>query len=128
MHPTLGKTSDGFTVLADLLDDVSLLSECSCRTGLDTLAATGAAAGVAPVFGHVADDAGVDAAAGDFPDVGAFHFGADANTARAENAAVVVEDEARVCHVDRLAWIVIGIASVGDAERLCERLEFAVAV
>ena len=125
---TLGKAADGFAVLGHLLDADSLLGECSRWAGLDAFATAGAGTRVAPVFGHVADDPCVNAPSGDFPDIRTFELGADPDTARAENAAVVIEDEAGMRHIHRLAWIVVGVPDMSDAERLSEGLQLTMAV
>ena len=46
----------------------------------------------------------------------------------AQDAAVVVEHEARMRHVDRQARRIVGIADVGDAEALRQSLQLAMAV
>ena len=95
-----GQARDSFALLDHLVDGEAFFSERAGGTGLNAFAAAGAVAGVSPVVFEVADDARVDAARGDLPDMRAFNFSADSDAARAENAAIVIEDEARVRHVD----------------------------
>src|SRR5208337_559950 len=96
--------------------------------GLHAFAAGGAIVRVAPIVLEIADNARIDAARRDFPDVGALDFGADADTTRAENAAVVIEDEAGMGHVNGEAGVVVGVAHMRDAERLRHGLQFAVTI
>ena len=53
---------------------------------------------------------------------------ANADAARAENAAVVVQNEAGMRDIHRQPRVVVGEADVGEAERLRQRLQFAMAV
>ena len=55
-------------------------------------------------------------------------LGANPDAARAKNAAIVIENVARVTHVDRETRIVVRIADMRDLEPLGERLKLAVAV
>ena len=95
-----GQSADDFALLDHFVDGESFFGKSAGGAGLDTFAARGAVAGFAPVVFEVADDARVDTARGDLPDVGSLDLGADAHAARAENAAVVIEDEAGMGHVD----------------------------
>ena len=61
------------------------------RQDLHALAATGATQACSPCLVQVDDDAAVGAASHDVPYMGALDLVADAHTARAEDAAVVVE-------------------------------------
>jgi hypothetical protein len=54
-----------------------------------------------PTAAQLGDEPGLDATAGDVPDVRALDLGAGTHAARAEDAAVVVQHEARVRGVDR---------------------------
>ena len=119
---------DGFALLDHLVNGEAFFRERAGGAGLDAFAAAGAVARVAPVVFEIADDAGVDAARGDLPHMRSFHLSADPDAAGAEDAAIVIEDKARVAHVHGQARVVVGIAHVGDAERLRHGLQFAVAV
>jgi hypothetical protein len=95
------------------MDCIALLRECPRRTGLDTFAAAGAILRLAPIIPEISDNARVDTARSD--------------AARAENTAIVIEDEARMRHIHRQARVVIGVAHMCDAEGLRKRLKFAMA-
>ena len=123
-----GEAGDGLGLLDHFVDTEAFFCQGASGAGLHALSAGGAIRGVAPVVFQVAYDAGVDAARGNFPDVGAFNFCADPYAARAENAAIVIKDEARVAHVYLQARVVVGVADVGDAERLRHGLQLAMAV
>ena len=86
--------------LLPLGDRSALLEERAGRADLDALAAAGAGRRLAPRRPHVGDDAGVDAAAHHVPGVRALDLVADADAARAHDAAVVVDGEQRVAGVD----------------------------
>ena len=62
------------------------------------------------------------------PDIRAFQLSAYAYTARAENAAIVIENETGVRHVDRQSRIVVGVADVGYAQRPRQRLQLAMTI
>ena len=86
------------------------------HTGLLAFSAAGAGIGFAPRLAEVADQQRVSAAVGDIPGVGAFHLVADAHAARAENAAVVIEAEARVAQIDLEPRMLVIEPDVIDAE------------
>jgi len=67
---------------------------------MDALTAVRAGCGIAPLFIHLADDASVDTAGGEFPDMCSFQFGADSNATRADDASIVVEYKAGMGHID----------------------------
>src|ERR1035437_3822744 len=126
--PLRGKAADGLALLDHLHHRKAFFRERSGGTGLHALAAAGAVACMAPVVLEVADDARVDAARGYLPDVRALHLRTDPDAAGAEDAAILVENEAGVGHVHGEARIVVGVAHVGDAQLAGHELEFAMAV
>ncbi len=75
--------------------DLASIEKSSGRAYLYTLTATRAAR-FAPVVVKISDDESINAAAHQIPNVCALNLSADANTARAEDAAIVVSDEALV--------------------------------
>src|SRR5512146_2181315 len=97
-------------------------------TGLNALSAVGTGAGFAPFLVEVADNARVHPPRTDLPDVSPFQFGADSYATRAEDAPVVIEDEARVRQVDGQARKVVGEADGIDPHGGRHRLQLAVAV
>lgn len=109
------------------MDCIALLRECPRRTGLDTFAAAGAILRLAPIIPEISDNARVDTARCDFPNIRAFELSTHSDAARAENTAIVIEDEARMRHIHRQARVVIGVAHMCDAEGLRKRLKFAMA-
>ena len=93
--PLRYQAADDIALLDHLMNREALFSKRASGAGLDAFAAAGAVARVSPVVFEVADDAGIDAAGGDLPHVRAFHLGAYPYAARAQDAAIVIEDEAR---------------------------------
>ena len=123
-----GQARDAFALLHHLVDGEAFFGEGAGGTGLHAFAAARAVARVSPIVLEVADDAGVDAARGDLPHVRAFNFSAYPHAAAAQDAAIMVEHEARMRHIDGQARVVVGIAHMGDTERLRHGLQLAVAV
>ena len=93
---------------------------CICRTPCNS--------GHPPVVRHIAYQVRRDAARRYFPNMRTLEFRANTNTARAENATIVIDNVARMTHVDLKTRIVVRIANVSDLERLREGLQFAPAV
>jgi len=79
--------------------DFALVEQGAGGADLDALAAA-CAGGLAPGLMEVGDDHGIDAAAHHVPDVRAFDLGADADTAGAQDAAVLIESEALMRCID----------------------------
>ncbi len=107
---------------------LALVEERSGGADLHALAAAGAG-GFSPGLMQVGDDAGVDAAAHDVPDVRAFDLGADAHAAGAEDAAVVDRETKRSWEASTGSLgVAIGEADVSQTLALRQRLQFAMAV
>ena len=70
----------------------------------------------------------MDAAGSEFPNMRAFQFRTNPDTPGAKNAAVVIENEARVRHVDGQFGEVVGEADGADAQGRGHRLKFAMSV
>src|SRR5579864_6772362 len=88
----------------DLLHHLSyrptLFGERARRTGMHALAATGAGGRLSPFLIHLAHHPSMNAARGNIPDMRSFQFGTNPDAPRAKNAAIMIEHEARVRHVD----------------------------
>ena len=123
-----GDAADFFGFLHHLVHGEAFFRERAGGAGLHALAAGGAVVRVAPIVFEIADDARIDAARGDFPDVSALDFCANAHATRAENAAVVIEDEAGMGHVYGEAGVVVRVPYVRDAQRLRHGLQLAVTI
>ena len=95
-------------------------------TGLDALAAAGAAGGLAPRPLQLGDELRADPPAGHVPHVRPLDLRAGPHAARAEHAPVVVQHVARVGRVHGQAGIGVRVADVGHAVVLGQRLELAV--
>jgi hypothetical protein len=95
---------------------------------MDALTATCAGCSIAPLFIHLADNAGMDATGGEFPDMRSFEFGADSNATRADDAPVVVEHKPRMGHIDRELGEVIGKSDRIDTEGARHILQFTMTV
>ncbi len=126
--PLFGKAGDGVALLDHLHDREAFFRECSGGAGMDAFTAGGAVDRLAPIVFEVADDTRVDAARGYLPNVCAFDLRADTDATRAEDAAVLIEDEAGVSHVHGEAGIVVPVADMCDAQLAGQRLKLAVAV
>jgi hypothetical protein len=126
--PLHSQPGDDFALFHHFVDGEALFSECACGACLNAFATAGAVARMAPIILEVGDEAGVDAARGDLPNVRSLDLGANPDAARAEDAPVVIENEARMGHIDGKAGIVIGVPDMGYAERLSHGLKLAVAV
>src|SRR5208283_5625478 len=126
--PRFSQPADRLAAFDHLLHVATLFSQRAGGADLDAFAATGARAGLAPRFVQFTNQARGHAARHHVPDVGALDFGADADTARAQDAAVVVEHEARVRGVHGERPVAVGVADVGDAQLLGQRLQLAVVV
>jgi len=116
------KPADQIALLGHFHHREALFGEGSCGAGLHALAATGAVACLAPIILEVADDARVDAARGDLPNMRALDLGADPDAARAQDAAVLVENEAGMGHIHGYPRIVVGVPDMGDAQFARHRL------
>src|SRR6185312_15627825 len=104
------------------------LGQRSRRASLYALAAAGATRGLAPAGIEFGDQACVDAAVRHLPYVSTLDVGTYPNTARAQDAAIVVKHVARVRQIDGQTREVVGEAHVGDAQRVRHVLQFAVTV
>src|SRR6185437_2293813 len=107
--------------------DLALVEQSSRGANLHALAAARARR-TSPTIVKICDDDGVDSAAHHVPHVRAFHLGAYAHAARAQNAAIVVGGEAFVRGVHRKRRIAIGQPHVREPLVLRQRLQLAVAV
>src|ERR1035437_7331711 len=123
-----GKPADVIAMLDHLHHRLALFRECSGGADLHALAAAGAVARLAPIVLQVADDARVDAARGNLPDMRSFHLRTHPHAACAQDAAILIEDEAGMRHIDGETRIVVGVAHVGDAQLLRHCLKLAMAV
>jgi hypothetical protein len=99
-------------------DRMALFAERAGGTELHAFAATGAALRFAPGLREIGDHHAVGAAPGHVPGMRAFDFVADPDAARAQNATVLIHDEARMAGVDRKRRINVGITDVVDAQLL----------
>jgi len=122
------KTRDSIALLHHFVDCIAFLRNCAGWASLDTFAAPGAIFRMAPIVPEVADNARVDSARRNLPNIRSFELSTHSDAAGAENAAIVIEHEARMRHIHGKARVVIGVARMRDAERLSQRLKFAMAV
>ncbi len=95
---------------------------------MHALAATGAGLGIAPGFVQVGDDARVGPAAHYIPGVRAFDLAANADATRAEDAAIVIENEPIVGCVDCRRRVEIWEADVRHSVFGRQGLQFAMTV
>ena len=95
---------------------------------MHTLAAGGAGFRRSPRFVQVRNDFGVDATPHHVPGMRAFDLVANPDATRAQNAAVVIDDEAVVRGVDVFFRIAIRKAHMRNAETLRQHLHLAVTI
>ncbi len=111
-----------------LRDRFSLFRQRPGWTDLYTFAAAGAGGGCTPGTIEIGDDPGIDPAVHYIPGVGSFDFVADADTAQAKHAPVVIQREPVVGSVNRQPGIEIFIPNMGNAESNSQILKFAMPV
>src|SRR5260370_23197806 len=111
-----------------LVHGESLFGKRAGGADLHTLAAVGATGRLRPRAVHVADNHAADTARADVPDVRAFHLLADANAARTQDAAVVVQHVAGMRVVHRELRVGVWIAHMGHAEALRHGLQLAMVI
>src|SRR5579864_668615 len=107
---------------------MSFFRKCAGGAHVDAFAATGAGFRRSPGLAQVSDDFRINAASHHVPGMRAFNLVTDANATRAQNAAVVIDDEALMRSVDHSFRVSIRKVNVGDAEFLRQELQVAVAV
>src|ERR1035438_2922178 len=123
-----GQIRQKLSALGHLGHRSAFLAQCAGGTNLDALSATGAAFRFAPRLGQVSDHQALGAASHHVPGVRALNLLAHANTARAENAAILIQHETIVTGVHRQVRINVGEADVIYPQMLRQPLHITVAV
>ena len=124
----MDERADAVVVFDHFRDGDAFFGEGAGGARLNALAATGAGFRFAPFRVQITDDAGVNAARGHLPDMGAFQFRANANAAGAKDAAVVVENVAGMREIDRERRVIVRKMHGTDAEGSSHGLKFTVTV
>jgi hypothetical protein len=114
--------------LGHLLDRDAFFDQRAGWANLHAFAATGAGPRLPPGAAVLGDHQRVDATRRDIPDVGALDLVANADAARAQNAAIVVQHPTRMRDVHRQPRVVVGKPHMGHAQFLRQRLQLAVTV
>src|SRR6185436_1645248 len=115
--PRLHQIGELGFVLFHLGDGGAVPKEGAGRTRLHTFAARRAAFGVAPRLVHVRNDFARMSAARHVPGMRSLDLVADADAARTQDAAIVIDAEALVRHIDLAPGRLIIETDVIDAER-----------
>src|ERR1700733_6236027 len=123
-----GQVGQELTAFEHFRHGSSLFKQRAGWAHMDAFAATGTGFRQSPWVIEVGDDLGVDAAPHDVPGMRTLDFVTDANAARAENAAVVIDHKTIVGGINFFFGIAVRKMDVGDAEALAEHLHLAVTV
>ena len=94
--PLHRQPGDDFALFHHFVDSEPLFSKRTCGACLNAFATAGAVARMAPIILEVGDEAGVDAARGDLPNMRSLDLSANPDAAGTEDAPVVIENEARM--------------------------------
>src|SRR5271165_4491179 len=98
---------NGVALLHHLVDRVASFHQRPGRASLNAFAATGAVSCLTPLIPQIAHDEGMDAARCNLPNIRSFQLRTHPDATRAEDTTILVQDEARMRHVNRQPRVVV---------------------